>query len=180
MSNLSKIFPNSAGIDIGSEKVYVAVENQPVRNFRTFTSCYRDLGVYLKELKITHVAMEATGIYWVNLTLSQGLHFILVSGMLLHCSDLNTGISQPAIHHMQLAGSLLKVFSAKTIPCLRKISHSVSATIHNSLSSHFQTICSCLMATGILPNRPWLTSSRRAVLMTTLTGRSPSAKAIPA
>lgn len=67
MSNLSKIYPNSAGIDIGSEKVYVSVENQPVKNFRTFTASYRELGNYLKESGVTHVAMEATGIYWVTL-----------------------------------------------------------------------------------------------------------------
>lgn len=67
MSKLSKIFPNSAGIDIGSEKVYVSVEDQPVRNFKTFTASYRELGFYLKACKITHVAMEATGIYWVTL-----------------------------------------------------------------------------------------------------------------
>lgn len=67
MSTLSKIYPNSAGIDIGSEKVFVSLENQTVRNFRTFTSSYRELSVYLKEYKITHVAMEATGIYWITL-----------------------------------------------------------------------------------------------------------------
>lgn len=67
MGSLSKIFPNSAGIDIGSEKVFVATEDQQVKNFRTFTSSYRELGNYLKESKITHVAMEATGIYWITL-----------------------------------------------------------------------------------------------------------------
>lgn len=67
MSSLSKIHANSAGIDIGSEKVYVAVENEPVKNFRTFTASYRELGAYLREKSITHVAMEATGIYWVTL-----------------------------------------------------------------------------------------------------------------
>jgi transposase len=67
MGSLSKIFPNSAGIDIGSEKVYVSLEEQPVRNYRTFTACYRELGNYLKENNITHVAMEATGIYWITL-----------------------------------------------------------------------------------------------------------------
>lgn len=67
MGNLSKIFPNSAGIDIGSEKVYVSLEDQPVKNYRTFTACYRELGNYLKENHITYVAMEATGIYWITL-----------------------------------------------------------------------------------------------------------------
>lgn len=67
MSSLSKIYPKSAGIDIGSEKVYVSVENDVVRNFRTFTASYRELSIYLKEKSITHVAMEATGIYWITL-----------------------------------------------------------------------------------------------------------------
>lgn len=67
MSSLSKIYPKSAGIDIGSEKVYVSVEDQPVRNFTTFTSSYRELSGYLKENSISHVAMEATGIYWITL-----------------------------------------------------------------------------------------------------------------
>lgn len=67
MSSLSKIYPHSAGIDIGSEKVFVSVENQAVQHFRTFTASYRELGAYLKEHAITHVAMEATGIYWVTL-----------------------------------------------------------------------------------------------------------------
>ncbi len=67
MSNLSKIFPNSAGIDIGGEKVFAATEGQPVKSFRTFTASYRELGAYLKEYRVTHVAMEATGIYWITL-----------------------------------------------------------------------------------------------------------------
>jgi transposase len=67
MSKLEKIITNSAGIDIGSEKVFVAIEEKPVRSFRTFTSSYKELGIYLKDNHITHVAMEATGIYWVTL-----------------------------------------------------------------------------------------------------------------
>lgn len=67
MSSLSKLYPHSAGIDIGSEKVFVSVENQPVKSFRTFTASYRELANYLKDTGTTHVAMEATGIYWVTL-----------------------------------------------------------------------------------------------------------------
>lgn len=67
MEILSKIHHHCAGIDIGSEKVFVAVEGEPVRNFRTFTVAYKELGAYLKSKSITHVAMEATGIYWVTL-----------------------------------------------------------------------------------------------------------------
>ena len=67
MGTLNKIHHHSAGIDIGSEKVYVAVEGQPVKNFRTFTTSYKELGVYLKLHQVTYVAMEATGIYWITL-----------------------------------------------------------------------------------------------------------------
>jgi len=67
MSSLNKIFTHCAGIDIGSEKVFIAIENQPVKSYRTFTDSYRALGMDLKENKITHVAMEATGVYWITL-----------------------------------------------------------------------------------------------------------------
>jgi transposase len=65
--SLNKIYPNCAGIDIGSEKVFVAVESHSVKVFRTFTSSYRELGCYLRDVQVTHVAMEATGIYWIML-----------------------------------------------------------------------------------------------------------------
>lgn len=67
MAELKKILEHTAGIDIGSEKVFVALEGKPVRNFRTFTSSYKELCVYLKDNGIKHVAMEATGIYWCTL-----------------------------------------------------------------------------------------------------------------
>ena len=67
MSSLEKIIKNCAGIDIGSEKVFVAIETEEVRSFRTFTRSYRDLGAYLEQHSITHVAMEATGVYWITL-----------------------------------------------------------------------------------------------------------------
>ncbi len=67
MATLEKMFPHSAGIDIGSEKVFVAVEGHPVRNYRTFTSSYRALSAWLKECSIQQVAMEATGVYWITL-----------------------------------------------------------------------------------------------------------------
>jgi transposase len=67
MSSLERIIKNCAGIDIGSEKVFVAIDTEEVRSFRTFTRSYRELGVYLQEHSITHVAMEATGVYWITL-----------------------------------------------------------------------------------------------------------------
>jgi transposase len=67
MSSLEKIIKNCARIDIGSEKVFVAIEEEEVRSFRTFTRSYRELGAYLQNHSITHVAMESTGVYWITL-----------------------------------------------------------------------------------------------------------------
>lgn len=67
MSSLEKIIENCAGIDIGSEKVFVSIEGEEVRSFRTFTRTYKELGIYMQEHGVTHVAMEATGIYWITL-----------------------------------------------------------------------------------------------------------------
>ncbi len=65
---------NAAGIDIGAKKVFVAVENQKVVSFYTFTEDFEKLRDYLLKHKIDTVAMEATGVYWVI------LHDILEEG----------------------------------------------------------------------------------------------------
>lgn len=61
---IKTIHPHAGGIDIGSVSVVVSVEEQEVKSFGTFTSEYRLLISYLREHKITTVAMEATGVYW--------------------------------------------------------------------------------------------------------------------
>lgn len=63
------IHPNSAGIDIGSKSHFVAVgqkENQ-IKEFGIYSSDYNRIVSYLKENKITTVAMESTGSYWQTL-----------------------------------------------------------------------------------------------------------------
>lgn len=67
MSKIRKFIHHAAGIDIGSQKVFVAIEDKPVRSFETFTSSYQELVKYLKENNVTHAAMEATGVYWLTL-----------------------------------------------------------------------------------------------------------------
>lgn len=68
-----KININAAGVDIGSEKHYVAVpkgrdpEGRDVRHFDTFTTDLYALVDWLKQCKIQTVAMESTGIYWIPL-----------------------------------------------------------------------------------------------------------------
>jgi transposase len=61
---MEKIREKAAGIDIGSKKVFVAIEGQEVKSFFTFTEDFEKLREYLFENSIVTVAMEATGVYW--------------------------------------------------------------------------------------------------------------------
>ncbi len=60
---------NAAGIDIGSERHFVAVpegcDEISVREFGTFTTDLQALVQWLKQCGITTVAMESTGVYWI-------------------------------------------------------------------------------------------------------------------
>jgi transposase len=66
---LDYINVNAAGIDIGSKSHFVAVpvgrDTEHVREFQTFTNSLIELVNWLKKLKITTVAMESTGVYWI-------------------------------------------------------------------------------------------------------------------
>jgi transposase len=55
----------AAGIDVGSEKLFVAVASGPVKVFAAFTGALIELKNHLLEQKVTTVAMEATGVYWI-------------------------------------------------------------------------------------------------------------------
>jgi len=56
--------PNAAGIDIGSASHFVAVppdrDDEPVRQFRSFTEDLEALAQWLKECGVEIVAMEST------------------------------------------------------------------------------------------------------------------------
>ena len=67
MSSLQKINPNCAGIDIGSDAIFIGIEEKEVVSFGTFTDEYLKAIAYLNEHGITAVAMEATGVYWITL-----------------------------------------------------------------------------------------------------------------
>lgn len=57
----------AAGIDVGSEQLFVAVASGPVRIFTTFTASLIQIKEHLIEQRVTTVAMESTGVYWVPL-----------------------------------------------------------------------------------------------------------------
>jgi transposase len=83
MSTLRTINTHSAGIDIGSETIFIGIENQQVRSLGTFTDEFLKAIAYLKEHKITSVAMEATGVYWVaffEMLETAGINVCLVNG----------------------------------------------------------------------------------------------------
>jgi transposase len=67
------VHPNAAGIDIASQMHYVAVppdrDDMPVKKFGSFTVDLHEIAKWLKECNIDTVAMESTGIYWVQLYL---------------------------------------------------------------------------------------------------------------
>lgn len=80
---MEKMHFHAAGIDIGSRKVFVGLENKPVRSFETFTSDLVALKDYLLENSVSTVAMEATGVYWYvlyDILLDAGLDVWLVDG----------------------------------------------------------------------------------------------------
>ena len=68
---LEVVNPMAAGIDVSSTEMQVCVpehcDGDNNRRFGTFTDDLRDISSWLKACGITTVAMEATGIYWVQL-----------------------------------------------------------------------------------------------------------------
>ncbi len=67
--HLQHLNHQAAGIDVGSRSHFVAVpegtDEQPVREFSTFTDDLERLAEWLITCGITTVAMESTGIYWI-------------------------------------------------------------------------------------------------------------------
>lgn len=63
--------PNAAGIDIGSASHFVAVpaerDDEPVREFKSFTDDLNALADWLQRCDVETVAMESTGVYWIPL-----------------------------------------------------------------------------------------------------------------
>ena len=68
---LSLTHPNAAGIDIGSASHFVAVppdrDDEPVREFPSFTADLERLADWLEACGVDTVAMESTGVYWIPL-----------------------------------------------------------------------------------------------------------------
>lgn len=66
------LFPSCAGLDVHKKHVAVCVlqsgpqgqVQKQARQYRTMTAALEQLGAWLTDLGVTHVAMESTGVYW--------------------------------------------------------------------------------------------------------------------
>jgi len=83
---LDRINPNVAGIDCGAAEHFVAVppdrDPTPVQSFKTFTSDLVRLADWLTACRVTSVAMEATGVYWIpiyEILEARGFEVLLVN-----------------------------------------------------------------------------------------------------
>jgi transposase len=55
----------AAGIDIGSERLFVGLPDGTVRSYSALTPSLHELRDCLLEWQVSDVAMEATGVYWI-------------------------------------------------------------------------------------------------------------------
>ena len=66
------LYPRCCGIDIHKKSITVCVlirepgrqEQKHIREFGTTTAAILSCGDWLRDLGVTHVAMESTGVYW--------------------------------------------------------------------------------------------------------------------
>ena len=84
--DLKLINPGAAAIDIGSTMHMAAVNpdhsDMPIRAFGTFTQDLHDLADWFRSCKVTSVAMESTGVYWIpafEILQQHGFDVILVN-----------------------------------------------------------------------------------------------------
>ena len=85
-SVLERIQVDVAGIDCGASEHFVSVppdrDPAPIQSFRTFTADLQRLADWLVACRVTSVAMEATGVYWIpiyDILEARGLEVLLVN-----------------------------------------------------------------------------------------------------
>jgi len=86
--DLPIINPHAAGVDVGSEKFFASIGGKEPKVFLTVTEQMQELCRYFKAEGVCTVAMEATGVYWINLygALEEaGLAVVVVNGA--HCRN---------------------------------------------------------------------------------------------
>ena len=87
--DLPIINPHAAGVDVGSEKFFASIAGQEPKVYLTVTGQMKKLCEDFKAAGVRTVAMEATGVYWINLygALEEaGLEVVVVNGA--HCRNI--------------------------------------------------------------------------------------------
>jgi transposase len=80
---MDQINLHAGAVDVGSELLYTAVHGGPVQVFKTFTADLHKLVEFFAVHKVTTVAMEATGVYWLvayELLTEAGMAVCVVNG----------------------------------------------------------------------------------------------------
>ena len=80
--------PHAAGGDVGSEKFFASVGGNEPKGFLTVTEQMRELCRYFQAQGVRTVAMEATGVCWINLygaLEAAGMEVVVVNGA--HCRN---------------------------------------------------------------------------------------------
>jgi len=80
--------PHAAGIDVGSEKFFASVGGKEPKVFLTVTGQMQELCEHFQAEGVRTVAMEATGVYWINVqgALEEaGFEVLVVNGA--HCRN---------------------------------------------------------------------------------------------
>ena len=74
-----QLINRGCGLDVHKETVVATVKGEGIqeetRTYETFTSSLKDLKRWLRYKKVTHVAMESTGVYWKPVFNILGAHF---------------------------------------------------------------------------------------------------------
>ena len=81
--------PDAAGVDVGSEKFFASIAGQEPKVFLTVSMQMKELCAHFKAEGVRSVAMEATGVYWINLYTAleeAGFEVLVVNGA--HCRNL--------------------------------------------------------------------------------------------
>jgi len=81
--SLEVINTQAAGLDVGSQKMFVSIAGGEPKIFGCCTADLRDLRDWLKEHNVKTVAMEATGVYWIcvfDILEEAGLEVRVVNG----------------------------------------------------------------------------------------------------
>lgn len=86
--DLPMLNPHAAGIDVGSEKFFASVGGEEPKVFLTVTGQMQELCEHFRAKGVRTVAMEATGVYWINVhgALEEaGFEVLVVNGA--HCRN---------------------------------------------------------------------------------------------